>query len=93
MYLSCGVRRIPVTVIPNAVLATEGGKIPFIVGDLHEYVKQFDRAKLTLMQSNVAAVEGFNAYEQDMTLIRAIMRADWQIIDSEAIVRGELTAA
>lgn len=93
MYLSCGVRRIPVTVIPNAVLPTAEGKIPVIVGDLHEYVKQFNRKQLTLMQSNVAAVEGFNAYEQDMTLIRAIMRADWQVLDSEAIVRGELTQA
>lgn len=94
MYLSCGVRRIPVTVIPNDVMPTaEGGAIPMVVGDLHEYVKQFNRKQLTLMQSNVAAVEGFNAYEQDMTLIRAIMRADWQVLDAAAIVRGELTPA
>lgn len=93
MYLSCGVRRIPVTVIPNNVLPTAESKIPVIVGDLHEYVKQFNRKQLTLMQSNVAAVEGFNAYEQDMTLIRAIMRADWQVLDELAIVRGELTPA
>lgn len=93
MYLSCGVRRIPVTVVPNAVMATEGGKIPFIVGDLHEYVKQFDRQQLSLLTSNIAAVEGFNAFEQDMTLVRAIMRADWQVLDAAAIVRGELTPA
>lgn len=93
MYLSCGVRRIPVTVIPNDVLKTEGGKIPVIVGDLHEYVKMFDRQKLSLLTSNVAVAGEFNAYEMDMTLVRAIMRADWQVLDESAIVRGELTTA
>ena len=91
LYLSVGVRRIPVTVVPNEVLPTTENKIPVIMGDLFEYVKQFDRKQLTLLTSNVAAVEGFNAYEEDMTLIRAIMRADWVVKDAAAIVRGELT--
>lgn len=94
MFLSVGVRRIPVVVIPNEVLATaESGAIPFIVGDLYEYMKEFDRKQLTLMTSNVAAVTAFNAFEQDMTLVRAIMRADWVVKDAAAIVRGELTPA
>lgn len=92
MYLSVGVRRIPVTVVPNHILPTADSKIPFIMGDLREYMKQFDRKQLTLMTSNVAAVGELNAYEEDLTLIRAIMRADWVVKDSEAIVRGELTA-
>jgi HK97 family phage major capsid protein len=92
LYLSVGVRRIPVTVVPNDVLPTTESKIPFIMGDLHEYMKQFDRKGLTLMTSNTAAVTDFNAFEQDMTLIRAIMRADWVVKDEAAIVRGELTA-
>lgn len=92
LYLSVGVRRIPVTVVPNDVLPTTESKIPFIMGDLKEYMKEFDRKGLTLMTSNIAAVEGFNAFEQDMTLIRAIMRADWVVKDEAAIVRGELTA-
>lgn len=91
-YLSVGVRRIPVTVVPNDVLPTDTTKIPFIIGDLYEYMKEFDRKGLTLMTSNTAAVTDFNAFEQDMTLIRAIMRADWVVKDSAAIVRGELTA-
>lgn len=93
LYLSVGVRRIPVTVAPNHILPTASGKIPFIMGDLREYVKQFDRKQLTLMTSNVAAVGELNAYEEDLTLIRAIMRADWVVKDAAAIVRGELTAA
>ena len=91
-YLTVGVRRIPVVVVPNDVMPTESGKIPFVIGDLHEYVKQFDRKQLSLMTSNVAAVTDFNAFEEDMTLVRAIMRADWVIKDAAAIVRGELTA-
>ena len=93
MYLSVGARRIPVTVVPNAVLPTEGGKLPFIVGDLKEYMQMFDRKQMSIKMSDVAAVTGFNAYEQDMTLWRAIMRADWQVKDAMAIVRGELTVA
>lgn len=93
MYLSVGVRRIPVVVVPNDVLTTDGGKIPFIIGDLREYMKKFDRKQLSLMTSNVAAVTGFNAYEEDMTLFRGIMRADYVTKDTAAIVRGELTVA
>ena len=93
MYLSAGVRRIPVTVVPNEVLPTADGKIPFIIGDLREYMKEFDRKQLSLMVSNVAVAGDFNAYEQDMTLVRAIMRADFVIKDGAAIVRGELTAS
>lgn len=92
-FLTVGVRRIPVTIVPNDVLPTAENKIPFIMGDLREYMKEFDRKQLTLMTSNVAAVTDFNAFEQDMTLIRAIMRADWAVKDDKAIVRGELTAA
>lgn len=94
MYLSVGARRIPVTVVPNEVLATaEGGAIPVIVGCLPEYVKQFDRKQLTLKQSDVAAIGELNAFEEDLTVIRATMRADWVILDDQAIVRGELTPA
>ena len=91
-YLSVGTRRVPVVVIPNEILPTaEGGKIPMWMGDLHAFMKKFDRKQLTLTVSNTAAVEGFNAFEQDMTLFRAIEREDYQTKDIAAIVRGELT--
>ena len=91
-FLSVGTRRVPVVVVPNEILPTaEGGKIPFWMGDLHAFMKKFDRKQLTLTVSNTAAVEGFNAFEQDMTLFRAIEREDYQTKDASAIVRGELT--
>lgn len=90
-YLSVGVRRIPVVVVPNDIMPSADSKVPFIMGDLFQYVKQFDRKSLSLMQSNTAAVGELNAFENDLTLIRAIVRKDWQVKDSEAIVRGELT--
>ena len=94
LSLSVGARSIPVKVLPNDVLAnTAGGAIPFIIGDLYEYMKQFDRAQLTISVSDVAAIGDFNAYEQDMTLFRGIMRADYKVKDAEAIVRGELTVS
>lgn len=63
------------------------------MGDLKEYLKQFNRKGLTLTTSSTASVTDFNAFEQDMTLVRAIMRADWEVKDDQAIVRGELTVA
>lgn len=94
MRLSIGARSVPVVQIPNEILATSGaGAIPFIVGDLKEYLKEFDRQQLSLMVSNTAAVTDFNAFEEDMTLFRGIMRADFVVKDELAIVRGELTPA
>ena len=92
MYLSVGTRRIPVVEVPNEILPTaESGAIPFWMGDLYEYAKMFDRQQLSISQSDVAAIGDFNAYEQDMTLFRGIMRADFETKDVKALVRGELT--
>ena len=94
MFLAVGARKIPVIDVPNDVLTTpESGALPFIVGDLKEYMKEFDRKQMTLHISDTASVTGFNAFEQDMTLFRAIKRADYVIKDAAAIVRGELVPA
>jgi HK97 family phage major capsid protein len=93
LRLSVGARSIPVVQIPNEVLASDGTKVPFIMGDLKEFMKEFDRAQLSIMQSTTAAIGSFNAYEQDMTLFRAIMRADFVVKDNKAVVRGEITVA
>ena len=88
MVLSCGATTVPVKVVPNADLATDGDKVPFIIGDLKEGIKFFDRKKLNIMTSNVAVAGTLNAFENDLTLFRAIEREDVVVRDTEAFVNG-----
>lgn len=95
MTLAIGARKVPVVVIPNVVLATASNKVPFIVGDLKEYVKIFDRKQLTISVSDVAAVgtgaAAINAFEEDLTIFRGIERLDAVVVDADAIVNGFIT--
>ena len=65
-------------------------QIPFEIGDLKEAVRIYDRKQTTILSSNVAAVTGFNAFEQRGTLFRAEVRADYKKIDEDAWVNGYL---
>lgn len=96
MQLRAGATIVQIKVIPNEdmpsdVATTGKRKIPMIIGDLREAVKFFDRKKLTIMTSNIAAVGALNAFEEDLTLYRAIEREDVKTKDLEAIVYGEIT--
>lgn len=96
VQLRAGATVVPVRVVPNADLpsdtATAGKrKIPFIIGDLKEAIKFFDRKHLTIMVSNTAAIGELNAFEEDLTLYRAIEREDVRTKDLEAIVYGIMT--
>ena len=86
--LCAGATRIPITVIPNGEMPTDDKKIPFIIGDLKEGIKFFDRKQLSIMASGIASTGDFNAFEEDMTLFRAIEREDCKIRDDEAFVNG-----
>ena len=88
MRLAAGAITIPVKVIPNADLATTSNKIPFIIGDLKEGIRFFDRKQITINTSNVAAIGELNAFEEDLTLFRGIEREDCKIRDKEAFVNG-----
>lgn len=93
MVVACGARRIPVKVVPNAVLKTEAGdsgknKIPFFIGDMAEAIEFFDREQISVKSSDVAAVTGVNAFEDDMTLFRGIIRFDAVKKDGGALVNG-----
>ena len=67
-------------------------QVPFIIGDLKEAIEKFDRKQLTLLTSNTAAVGQINAFEQDLTIFRGIMRADYVVRDADAFVNGYITA-
>jgi HK97 family phage major capsid protein len=91
LVLAAGATTIPVKVVPNADLATTDNKVPFIIGDLKEGIKLFDRKKLNIMTSNTAAAGDLNAFEQDLTLFRAIEREDVVVRDAQAFVNGYIT--
>ena len=96
MVLCAGATRIPIFVVPNADMPSDTKtaktrKIPMIVGDMKEAVKFFDRKQLTIMTSNIASAGTLNAFEEDLTLFRAIEREDCKAKDLEAIVNGEIT--
>ena len=103
-YLSVGARQVPVVVVPNAILASPDNAsdntkidIPFIIGDLREYCRIYDRQQLSIMTSNVAAVgsgaSAINAFEEDLTIFRGIERLDCVVKDASAIVNGVITLA
>lgn len=68
-------------------------QIPFIIGDLKEGIQKFDRKQLTLLTSNTAAIGQVNAFEQDLTIFRGIMRADYKVRDAGAFVNGYIQPA
>lgn len=93
LQLRCGATIVPVQVIPNKVLATTETKIPFIIGDMHEAFKMFDRQKVSIAASSVAVIGSVNAFAQNMTLFRMIERFDFKEIDTDAFVNGYITVA
>ena len=89
MTLRCGTLVLPIKVLPNSVLASgEGNKVPFVIGNLFDYVRKYDRKKTTIDASTVASIGGFNAFAQNMTLMRAIQRNDYRVKDADSIVNG-----
>lgn len=98
LQLRAGSTIVPIKVIPNAdmpsdVSAAKKRVVPMIIGDLKEGIKFFDRKQLTIMSSNIAAAGKLNAFEEDLTLFRAIEREDVKVKDAAAFVNGILTIA
>lgn len=88
--LSVGGSIIRVVRVPKGVWASTETHMPIIIGDTKAAFKRFDRQQLELKISDVAAVTGFNAFEQNGALIRAIMRDDAKVWDYGAFVYGQI---
>lgn len=88
MSLQVGALRVPVEVVPNSDMPTVENKIPFVIGDLKEGIVYWDRKQMNIKISDVAVVGDLNAYEEDLTLYRAIEREDVTVRDSGAFVNG-----
>lgn len=99
LQLRCGAQVLPVVVFSNSDLETDTTTavgnliIPFIVGDLKEGIKLFDRQQTSLFASNTASVTGFNAFEQRSTIYRADMRADYKVVDTDSFVYATMKVA
>lgn len=93
MQLRCGTTVLPIKVLPNKVWATVGGKVPFIVGNLSDYVRKYTRQHMSIKASDTASIGNFNAFAQNMTLLRAIVRDDYRVKDVDSIVHGYITVA
>lgn len=91
MTLQVGAQKIPVTVIPNADMPSADGKVPFIIGDLYEGIVYWNRKSMNIKISDVAVVGELNAYEEDLTLYRAIEREDVTVRDNQSFVNGYIT--
>ena len=75
MRLCAGATVIPLEVLPNDDIPTETNKIPVIIGDLKKVLKFWDRQLMNIKTSDVAVIGDLNAYEEDLTLFRAI---EWE---------------
>ncbi|MGX4598959.1 phage major capsid protein [Faecalimicrobium sp. JNUCC 81] len=92
MRLCAGATILDIEVYPNEDLPSsinEGVKqIPMIIGDLKEGIIFWDRQQMNIKQSDVASIGELNAFEEDLTLFRAIEREDVTKKDDKAFING-----
>ena len=88
MTLRCGTTVLPIKVLPNKMFASDGTKVPFIVGNLFDFARKYTRKHLSIKASDVATIGNFNAFAQNMTVLRAIVRDDYRVKDVDSIVNG-----
>lgn len=94
LQLRCGTTVLPIKVLPNDIMPTdETRKVPFIIGNLYDYVRKYRRQEMSLKASDVAVIGNFNAFANNMTLLRAILRDDYRVKDPDSIVNGYITVA
>lgn len=88
MQLSVGASLIPVYNVPNSVMPSVEDKYPIVIGDLQEAIKYWDRQQISIDVSDVASIGDVNAFSQNLTLFRGLLRADFTLKDKNAIVYG-----
>ena len=93
LTLRCGTVVVPIKVLPNKILKSNGTKVPMIVGDLKSAIRKWDRRFMSIKASDVATIGNFNAFAMNMTLLRAILRDDYTLMDSDAFVNGYIDTA
>ena len=79
--------KYPIVKMSNKTLKTTSKKVPFICGDLKEAITLFDRENMTIEISTEAG----DLWKKDQTGIKVRERLDIQAVDSEAVVKGQIT--
>lgn len=79
--------KYPIVKMSNKTLKTTAKKVPFICGDLKEAITLFDRENMTIEISTEAG----DLWNKDQTGIKVRERLDIQAVDSEAVVKGQIT--
>lgn len=79
--------KYPIVKMSNKTLKTTAKKVPFICGDLKEAITLFDRENMTIEISTEAG----DLWKKDQTGIKVRERLDIQAVDSEAVVKGQIT--
>lgn len=92
LRLAVGPHVLPIRTFDNKTILTEEGKIPMILGDLKEGIMFWDRMLLSILVSQTASAGDVNAFEQDLTLWRGLIRNDCTLWDDEAFTYGYVTA-
>lgn len=83
-YLLFG--KYPVIVFSNKQIKTNTNKAPFYIGNLKEFITLFDFEKLFIEMSSQAG----DLWDKDMIGIKVRERLDVQVIDENALVKGEV---
>lgn len=83
--------KYPITVVANKVLKSvvdaDNAKYPFYFGDFKEAITIFDRETLSIEFSTEAG----DLWGKDLTGVKVRERLDIKTIDTEAVVKGEVT--
>lgn len=83
-YLLFG--QYPVIVFSNKQIKTNTNKAPFYIGNLKEFITLFDFEKLFIEMSSQAG----DLWDKDMIGIKVRERLDVQVIDENALIKGEV---
>lgn len=84
---------IPVKVLSNATLASDGNKVPFLIADWESAVALFRKKGFGITTTTDGVVGTLSAFAQDLVLFKGTSRLDCKLVDKGAIVRGFIDTA
>lgn len=94
---------VPNEVMASTAGASSTTNVPFVLGDLQSAFKMFDRRQMAIKSTDQGIVEYqveengetvtkfYNAFQDNLTLFKAFMRADFKTVDSAAFKNCYIT--